>query len=150
MCPSRYAALPASRNAERAAKLGKLGMWHNYVPQASNTAKLRCGGRGAGRAAGLAARTSRPAACLLPARPHHLIISMPHHTAALAPPAPPCASSSDKFTGTVCEVVSGDCLMVKDKASGALWAQGAGGRSRGVVASACGCCCGCCCRGLLG
>lgn len=40
-------------------------MWHNYVPQTGNSAKL-----------------------------------------------------SDKFSGTVAEVVSGDCLVVKDKASG--------------------------------
>jgi staphylococcal nuclease domain-containing protein 1 len=40
-------------------------MWHNYVPQTGNSAKL-----------------------------------------------------SDKFQGTVAEVVSGDCLVVKDKASG--------------------------------
>jgi staphylococcal nuclease domain-containing protein 1 len=51
--------------AERAAKQGKVGMWHNYVPQTGNSAKL-----------------------------------------------------SDKFQGTVAEVVSGDCLVVKDKASG--------------------------------
>ena len=28
---------------------------------------------------------------------------------------------SDKFTGTVSEIVSGDCLLVKDKASGGGW-----------------------------
>ncbi|PSC71228.1 hypothetical protein C2E20_5281 [Micractinium conductrix] len=53
------------RELERGAKQGKVGMWHNYVPQAGNSAKL-----------------------------------------------------SDKFTGTVVEVVSGDCLVVKDKAGG--------------------------------
>lgn len=29
------------RTAERAAKQGKVGMWHNYVPQTGNSAKLR-------------------------------------------------------------------------------------------------------------
>jgi endonuclease YncB( thermonuclease family) len=53
------------RELERSAKQGKVGMWHNYVPQTGNSAKL-----------------------------------------------------SDKFTGTVTEVVSGDCLLIKDKASG--------------------------------
>ncbi len=27
--------------AERSAKQGKVGMWHNYVPQTGNSAKLR-------------------------------------------------------------------------------------------------------------
>lgn len=53
------------RELERSAKQGKVGMWHNYVPQTGNSAKL-----------------------------------------------------SDKFTGVVAEVVSGDCLIIKDKASG--------------------------------
>ncbi|KAI3435969.1 hypothetical protein D9Q98_002027 [Chlorella vulgaris] len=53
------------RELERAAKQGKVGMWHNYVPAVSNSAKL-----------------------------------------------------SDKFVGTVLEVTSGDCVIVKDKASG--------------------------------
>ncbi|KAG7669099.1 hypothetical protein Ndes2526B_g00826 [Nannochloris sp. 'desiccata'] len=49
------------REAERAARQSKTGLWHSYVPQATNSSKL-----------------------------------------------------SDKFTGIVIEVVSGDCLIVKD------------------------------------
>jgi staphylococcal nuclease domain-containing protein 1 len=49
------------RESERAARQAKTGLWHSYVPQATNSSKL-----------------------------------------------------SDKFTGTVIEVVSGDCLIVKD------------------------------------
>ncbi|KAL4429360.1 hypothetical protein ABPG77_005134 [Micractinium sp. CCAP 211/92] len=53
------------RELERAAKQAKAGIWHNYVPQTGNSAKL-----------------------------------------------------SDKFTGTVAEIVSGDCIVIKDKSSG--------------------------------
>lgn len=49
------------REFERSARQSKIGLWHSYVPQATNSSKL-----------------------------------------------------SDKFTGAVIEIVSGDCLIVKD------------------------------------
>jgi len=52
------------RESERSARQSKIGLWHSYVPQATNSSKL-----------------------------------------------------SDKFSGAVVEVVSGDCLIVKDAAN---------------------------------
>lgn len=53
------------REAERAARQQRLGLWHNYVPPVTNSAKL-----------------------------------------------------SDKFGGVVSEIASGDCVVVRDRASG--------------------------------
>ena len=96
-----------------------MGQWHNYVPQTGNSAKLRCAAarlRPGARAA-LGCPGSGPL-CRALQRSGRLA-GNPRSN--LPPPLPSLFASlprSDKFTGTVSEIVSGDCVVVKDKASG--------------------------------